>query len=52
VDDTLEPYAYAKARAERMPEVRFVTLDHGGHLLLGQQEQVKAELTAFVSSTK
>jgi len=52
VDDTLAPYAYAKARAERIPGVRFITLDQGGHLLLGQQERVNAELSAFVSSTR
>ena len=52
VDDTLAPYAYAKARAEQIPGARFVTLDQGGHLLLGQPERVKAELTKFVSTTK
>jgi pimeloyl-ACP methyl ester carboxylesterase len=50
VDDTLAPYDVAKPRAERIPGVRFVTLDRGGHLLLGQQERVKAELADFLGS--
>ena len=49
-NDTLAPYDYAKARAERIPGVRFVTLDRGGHLLLGQQERVKAELADFLGA--
>jgi len=44
VGDTLAPHAAAKARAERIPGVRFLTLASGGHLLLGQHERVKAEI--------
>jgi pimeloyl-ACP methyl ester carboxylesterase len=50
VDDTLAPFDYARARAERIPGVRFITLDRGGHLLLGQHERVKAELADFLGS--
>jgi pimeloyl-ACP methyl ester carboxylesterase len=52
VDDTLAPHDVAKPRAERIPGVRFVTLDRGGHLLLGQQERVKAELADFLGSAR
>jgi len=44
VGDTLAPHAAAKARAERIPGVRVLTLASGGHLLLGQHERVKAEI--------
>ena len=50
VDDTLAPFDYARARAERIPGVRFIALESGGHLLLGQHERVKAELADFLGS--
>jgi pimeloyl-ACP methyl ester carboxylesterase len=50
VDDTLAPLDYARARAERIPGVRFITLGSGGHLLLAQHERVKAELADFLGS--
>jgi len=49
-DDRLAPYAYAKARSQRILGVRFVTWTTAATLLLGQQERVNAELSAFVSS--
>jgi pimeloyl-ACP methyl ester carboxylesterase len=49
-DDNLAPYAYAAAAAPRIRDVTFVTIDEGGHLLLGQQQRVRDEVAAFLST--
>jgi len=48
VDDPLTLYANAKAAAERIPGARLVTIEDGGHMLLGHQEKVRSEIVAFL----
>jgi pimeloyl-ACP methyl ester carboxylesterase len=40
----------AEHAAARMPSVRLVVYDHGGHLLVGHQEGVAKEVRAFLAS--
>jgi pimeloyl-ACP methyl ester carboxylesterase len=47
-DDPLCAYAAAEQAARRIPDCRFVGLDSGGHLGLGQTERTRVELDAFL----
>jgi pimeloyl-ACP methyl ester carboxylesterase len=51
VDDPLTLYANAKAAAERIPGARLVTIEDGGHMLLGHQERVRSEIVAFLAGS-
>jgi pimeloyl-ACP methyl ester carboxylesterase len=47
VDDPVASYDAAAAAAERIPGARLLTLDSGGHLMLGQTERITSAVTAF-----
>jgi pimeloyl-ACP methyl ester carboxylesterase len=47
-DDPLTLYKNAQAAAERIPGVRLVTIADGGHMLLGHEEEIQAEIAAFL----
>lgn len=49
VDDPLTSYSAAAEAASRIPGARLVSLDSGGHLLLGQSERVRRELADFLA---
>jgi pimeloyl-ACP methyl ester carboxylesterase len=48
VDDPLTLYRNAQSAAERIPGARLVTIEDGGHMLLGHQERVRSEIAAFL----
>ena len=48
VDDPLALYVNSKAMAERIPDAELLTIESGGHLLLGHDERVKSEIVAFL----
>jgi pimeloyl-ACP methyl ester carboxylesterase len=48
-DDPLASYDAAEQAAGRIPGARLVSLASGGHLLLGQAEAVRDELTGFLA---
>jgi len=48
VDDPLTLYRNAQAAAERIPGSKLFTIESGGHMLLGQEERVRAEIGAFL----
>ena len=48
-DDPLVSYEAAEPAARRIPGARLVSLETGGHLLLGQTEAVRRELVSFLS---
>ena len=55
VDDPLTLYENARSAAERIPGSRLVTIESGGHMLLGHEERIRAEVVAFLdeySSTR
>ena len=46
-DDQLASHDASKRAAERIPGARFVSLESGGHLMLGQTKIVRNELAGF-----
>jgi pimeloyl-ACP methyl ester carboxylesterase len=50
VDDPLTSYEAAVAAVSRIPGAHLVSLDSGGHLLLGQTERLSKELDAFLAT--
>jgi len=48
IDDPLALYDNARAMAERIPGARLVTLESGGHMLLGHEERIRAEIGEFL----
>jgi pimeloyl-ACP methyl ester carboxylesterase len=49
MDDPLIAYGSAQRAAGRIPGARLVSVERGGHPLLGQQETVGPELVAFLA---
>jgi pimeloyl-ACP methyl ester carboxylesterase len=49
-DDPLAPYRFAAAAAPRIPGARLWRSRRGGHLFLGQDAEVREEISAFVVS--
>jgi pimeloyl-ACP methyl ester carboxylesterase len=48
MDDPLADYETARAMSQRIPQARFVTIEQGGHLMLGSSELVQSEIDAFL----
>jgi pimeloyl-ACP methyl ester carboxylesterase len=46
-DDQLASHEASRRAAQRIPGARFVSLDSGGHLMLGQQKRSRDELARF-----
>jgi len=47
-DDQLASHEASRRAAERIPGARFVSLESGGHLMLGQTKILRDELTTFL----
>jgi pimeloyl-ACP methyl ester carboxylesterase len=47
-DDSLIPFAQGQYTAQTVLDTQFITLETGGHLLMGQHEQVKSEINEFL----
>jgi pimeloyl-ACP methyl ester carboxylesterase len=50
-DDQLASHDASQRAAERIPGARFVSLESGGHLMLGQQKKDRDELAKFFAET-
>ena len=48
VDDPLTLYKNAQAAAGRIPGAELVTIEDGGHMLLGHEERIRSEIVAFL----
>jgi pimeloyl-ACP methyl ester carboxylesterase len=48
VDDPLTLYKNAQSAAERIPGSKLVTIESGGHMLLGHEERVRSEIVGFL----
>jgi pimeloyl-ACP methyl ester carboxylesterase len=48
VDDPLTLYENAQSAAERIRGSRLVTIESGGHMLLGHEERIRSEIVAFL----
>jgi pimeloyl-ACP methyl ester carboxylesterase len=51
-DDQLASHDASKRAAERIPGARFVSLDSGGHLMIGQQKKQREALARFLAETQ
>jgi pimeloyl-ACP methyl ester carboxylesterase len=51
-DDQLASHEASQRAAARIPGARFVSLESGGHLMLGQQEKGRDELADFFAERK
>ena len=51
-DDQVASHEASKRAAERIPSARFVSLESGGHLMLGQTEIIRDELADFFAERK
>lgn len=49
VDDPLTLYKNARSAVERIPGARLVTIEDGGHMMLGHEEQIQSEIAAFLA---
>jgi pimeloyl-ACP methyl ester carboxylesterase len=47
-DDPLASHEASKRAAERIPGARFLSLESGGHLMLGQAKIIRDELAVFL----
>jgi pimeloyl-ACP methyl ester carboxylesterase len=50
-DDRLASHVASKRAAERIPGARFVSLESGGHLMLGQTTIIRGELADFFAES-
>jgi len=48
-DDPAPPYSGAVMVSERIPGCRLVTIETGGHLLIGHEEEIKVAIREFLS---
>ncbi len=48
VDDPLTLYENAKSAALRIPDAELVTIENGGHMMLGHEERIKSEIESFL----
>jgi pimeloyl-ACP methyl ester carboxylesterase len=51
-DDQLASHVASQRAAERIPGARFVSLESGGHLMLGQQKNCRDELADFFADRR
>ena len=51
-DDQLASHEASKRAAERIPGARFVSLESGGHLMLGQTKIIRDELADFFADRR
>jgi pimeloyl-ACP methyl ester carboxylesterase len=49
-DDPLASHEASQRAAERIPGARFVSLESGGHLMLGQAKVIRDELDRFFAA--
>ncbi len=48
VDDPLALHENVRALAKSIPGARLLSMQDGGHMLLGHDEEVKSEVTQFL----
>jgi len=48
IDDSLTLYENARSMAERIPGAKLVTIESGGHMILGHTQRIRSEIVAFL----
>ena len=51
-DDQLASHAASKRAAERIPGARFISLESGGHLMIGLTKIIRDELADFFAEKR
>ena len=51
-DDGYGTFASAQYTASRIPGAKFIGFDHGGHVWVGHDDEVRAEMLKLLSSTR
>ena len=46
-DDGVMPFSHGQYTTQNIPGARFITRQKGGHMLVGQHEKVRLEVTKF-----
>ena len=49
IDDPLALYDNARSMAERIPGAKLVTVESGGHMLLGHEDRIRSEIGEFLT---
>lgn len=49
-DDHLAPYRFAAEAASRIPGAKLVTIERGGHIFMGHDDEVREAIRAFVQA--
>jgi len=49
-DDPLAPYGFAAEAASRIPGAELVTIERGGHIFMGHDDEVREAIRAFVQA--
>lgn len=49
VDDPLTLYKNARAAADTIPGAKLVTIENGGHMMLGHEEKIRSAIVSFLS---
>ncbi len=47
-DDTLVNPTHSEYASSKIPDVKVITLERGGHLLMGQQQRIRTEIVKFL----
>ena len=47
-DDTLVNPTHSQYAAQKIPDAKVITLESGGHLLMGQHDRVRTEIVNFL----
>jgi len=47
-DDTLVNPTHSQYAARKIPDAKVITLESGGHLLMGQHDMVRTEIVKFL----
>jgi predicted alpha/beta-fold hydrolase len=51
VDDPLANYEDAQAMARRIPQAQFVTIQRGGHIMVGNDNLVEDRINGFLAES-
>ena len=49
-DDPMCPYKSALMVSKSVPEIKFVSFENGGHLILGHEKEIQGEIANFISN--
>ncbi len=47
-DDTLINPSHSQYAAQKVPDAKVITLERGGHVLIGQHDRVRSEIVKFL----